>query len=163
MSTLLWIVAIFAAIVTVVVIFGVIVSRGVAQRTKDIAAGKRPRPTDLDSYLLYQRDRVEEMQKLETRASEIYQYAANEVGHILNNGDTETKMNWLNAWGQIFNHGLKPNYTEDAWEEEGFKELHLKVSEYAKQLSPQGLDFPSRLDFDEAYARVQKEHPEHFK
>lgn len=163
MSTLLWIGIILAVIVAVMVVIGVIVSRGVSQRTKDIAGGKKPRPADLDSYLFYQRRRVEEMQRHETSVSEIYQYAANEVGHILNNEDSETKMNWLNAWGQIFNHGLKPHYTPEIWEEEGFKRLHLQVSEYAKQISPKGLDFPSRPDFDEVYARVKKQHPEHFK
>jgi hypothetical protein len=154
MSTLLWIGIVLAGIVGIIIIIAAVYSRG---KRLFMEKGGKGRLTDKEDYLRYQRIKVEEMQRRKPPAHEIYQYAASEVGRIFSSGDieTETRMNWLNAWGMILNHELKPKYTSEVWEEEGFRSLHLKISEYAKQISPKGLDFPARLDFDEVYAKYK--------
>lgn len=160
MSTLLWIGVVLAGIVGLIVIIAAIVSRG---KKRFMERAEKERPTDHDDYYLYQRTKLGEMKRRDCPVREIYQYAASEVGLISSSGDTETntKMNWLNAWGLILNHMLKPDYTQEVWEKEGFDRLHIEVSEFAQQLSPKGLDIPFRpgFDADEIIARYESRHP----
>jgi len=155
MSTLLWIGMILIVIVGFIAFVAAVMARG---KRRLLEKG------DKDTHFFVQRRKVERMQRLKLPVQEVYEYVASEVARIFSSeAETEIKMNWLNSWGLILNHVLKPEYPAEVWKGEGFQTLHFKISEYAKQISSMDLDFPSRPDFDEVYARVKKEHPEHFK
>jgi hypothetical protein len=149
-------------IIAIIIIIAVFASRGMRRHFQAIARGEKERPTSRDNYFAYLQWMIKELEKHNAPVSQLFQFAATEIDHIFVSGNTETKMHWLNAWGLTFNHELKPRYTPDVWETEGFEMLHSKVAEYAKGISSKGLEIPFRpgFDADEIIARHKKLHPE---